>query len=412
MKNKCIVIIATLLFAIKGEAQDTTFLALDKLLKTVEATFPDVLKYESLNKAWSEKANSSTALMPPTFSAGINRFPYTFKGMDEMTPMNQAGLMFSLEQMISNPQKRNAKKEYYQSLGNVELQKAEWTKNELKTIAKKFYYQRQIAEKKLVLIEENEGLLKLIISTAESRYTYNQAELTNIYKAKAKLEELGNMRLMQKSMIAESNIGINTLLLRDINTAFSIDTALSLQAYSFRMDSVSRSDIRAMYSGIESMKKEQKYMASYSKPDFGVQLQHMQMFGMPEQFSVMGMMTIPIVPWSSKMYKSDVKSMQFQIQSMQKEVESMQLMAIQMQAEKFTMLQYSKEQLNNFRMSIIPSFEKNMDANLLAFRQNTGSFFVLLDAWDMLLMKKMEMYELWINTLNHEADYELEIEKK
>ena len=144
MKKKYLLLVIMQFTIGYGFAQDSTFLALDKLLKTVETTFPDVLKYEDLNKAWSEKANSATALMPPTFSAGINRFPYTFKGMNEMTPMNQSGLMFSLDQMISNPQKRNAKKEYYQSLGNVELQKAEWTKNELKTISKKFYYQRQV----------------------------------------------------------------------------------------------------------------------------------------------------------------------------------------------------------------------------------------------------------------------------
>jgi hypothetical protein len=36
---------------------------------------------------------------------------------------------------------------------------------------------------------------------------------------------------------------------------------------------------------------------------------------------------IPIVPWSSKMYSSETKSMGFQIQSMEQEKQTMELMA-------------------------------------------------------------------------------------
>ena len=67
------------------------------------------------------------------------------------------------------------------------------------------------------------------------------------------------------------------------------------------------------------MKLEQKVMNVGTRPDFGVRAEHMQMFGMPNQWSLMGMMTIPIVPWSSKMYSSEVKSMGLQIQSMELE---------------------------------------------------------------------------------------------
>lgn len=393
-------------------AQDTGLLTLDSLIIRVETTYPDVLKYENRIQAYASKAEGATALMPPTFSAGISRFPYNLMMMNEQGPMNQAGLMFTLEQMITNPQKRNAKKEYYQSLGAVEQQRAEWTKNELRMAAKLYYYQRQIAASKLKILNESEQLLSLLIVTAEDRYTYNQAELTTIYKARAKLEELKNMRLMQEGIITESNIVINTLLNRDINTTFSIDTALVLKDYKAVQDTFSRSDIKAMTGLIETMRSEQKYMASFSKPDFGVQVQHMQMFGMENQFSIMGMITIPIAPWSSKMYKSGIASAQYEINSMQKEVESMQLMAQRMQAEKLAMLQYTVRQLTNYQDNIIPSFEKNMDANLLAYRQNKGDFFVLLDAWEMLLMKRMEKQDVWAQVLKLQAEYEYETERK
>lgn len=83
-----------------------------------------------------------------------------------------------------------------------------------------------------------------------------------------------------------------------------------------------------------------------------------------------------------------------------------------MSAEKNTMLNYESAQYQSFIKNIIPAYENNLQANLLAFKQNTGDFFVLLDAWEMLLMKKLESYDKLLNILKLEAEYEYEMEIK
>ena len=90
----------------------------------------------------------------------------------------------------------------------------------------------------------------------------------------------------------------------------------------------------------------------------------------------------------------------------------MQLMAIQMINEKISMLKYEMEQLKNYEEGIIPMYAKNFETSLLAYKQNTGSFFVLLDSWEMLLMKKMEYNDKVLNVLKLRAEYEYESEKK
>ena len=87
-------------------------------------------------------------------------------------------------------------------------------------------------------------------------------------------------------------------------------------------------------------------------------------------------------------------------------------MATKMFTEKLTMLRYENGQYQNYSQQIIPAYENNMQANLLAFKQNTGDLFVLLDAWEMLLMKKLEMYDRLFNILKLEAEYEYETEIK
>lgn len=398
-------------------AQDTTYISLEKLLQQVETNYPAILQYQQNIQSWQSKAEGAKAWMPPTFSTGFMRFPYNLMMVNEKNnPMNQAGLAFSLEQMIPNPSKLNARKDYFNSLSEIEKSKSEWTKNELRKEAKILYYNRFANEQKQNIISESEEILNLLLTTAEAKFSSNQSQLQTIYKAKARLAELKNMQYMLSGMIAESNIGLNILMVRDVNTTFEIDTFITPQEYTYTISDTSsitnRSDISAMLKSIQSMQLEQRVMKIGTRPDFGVRAEHAQMFGMPNQWSIMGMITIPIVPWSSKMYSSEVKSMGFQIQAMELEKQTMELMAKRMLTEKLTMLTYEYGQYKNYKKEIIPAFENNLQANLLAYKQNTGDFFVLLDAWEMLLMKKMEMMDKLFNILKLEAEYEFEQEIK
>jgi outer membrane protein, heavy metal efflux system len=413
--KKIICIITLLICLHQIQAQDTTHISLEKLLQQVETNYPAILQYQQNVQLWQAKAEGSKAWMPPTFSTGVMRFPYNLMMINEKNnPMNQAGIAFSLEQMIPNTSKLNAKKSYISSLAEIEKSKSEWTKNELRREAKILYYIRYITEKKQIILKESEEILQLLITTSEVKFSSNQSQLQSIYKAKARLAELNNMLLMLDGAIAESNIGLNILMVRDVNTIFQIDTLIAPINYSFSIADTTnisnRSDITALNKYIQSMKLEQKVMKVSARPDFGVRAEHMQMFGMPNQWSVMGMMTLPIVPWASKMYSSEVKSIGFQIQSMELEKQTMQLMAAKMSAEKLTMLNYENAQFQSYTKNIIPAYENNLQANLLAFKQNTGDFFVLLDAWEMLLMKKLEAYDKLLNILKLEAEYEYENE--
>lgn len=416
MKN-ILSIMALLLCFHQTQAQDSSYISLENLLQRVETNYPSIIAYRYNIQSIQAKAEGAKAWMPPTFSTGAMRFPYNLMMLNEKNdPMNQAGIAFSLEQMIPNQSKLNAKKSYINSLAEIEKSKSDWTKNELRREAKILYYSRFVTEKKQLILKESEEILKLLIITSEEKFSNNQSQLQSIYKAKARLAELSNMLLMLDQMIAESNIGLNILLVRDINTPFQIDTSISPHNYSINITDTSsvsnRSDITAMSNYIQSMKLEQKVMKIGNRPDFGVRAEHMQMFGMPNQWSVMVMMTIPIVPWSSKMFNSETKSIGFQIQSMEQQKLTMELMAKRMLSEKLTMLNYENEQYQSYIKNIIPAYENNLQANLLAYKQNTGDFFVLLDAWEMLLMKKLEAYDKLFNILKLEADYEYEKEIK
>ena len=413
MRN-LLLIVALLPCVVKLHAQDTSYVSLENLLQRVEANYPSLRQYQYNIQSIQARAEGTLAWMPPTLSTGLMRFPYNFSMLREKNdPMNQSGIAFSLEQMIPNKRKQNASRSYINSLAEIEKSRRDWTENELRREAKILYYNRYIAERKQDLLRESKEILQLLITTAEEKFSNNQSQLQTIYKARARLAELGNMGLMLDGAVAESSIGLNILLVRDVNTPFQIDTLLEPRNYSPGMTDVSnRSDLTALARNIQSMKLEQQVMKMGVRPDFGIRAEHMRMFGMPDQWSLMGMVTLPMVPWASRMYTSETKSMGFQIQSMEQERQTMELMAAKMVAEKLSMIRYENAQYHSYTASIIPAYEKNLQANLLAYELNTGDFFVLLDAWEMLLMKKLEAYDRLLNILKLEADYEYEIEIK
>ena len=412
------VLLLQIITSIKISAQDTARIGIQDVFTVIDKNYPLLQLYESKIASIRSLVDGAKAWMPPTVALAFDRFPYRLSLIKEMSPDNQAGLMLSVQQMIPNPIKLNAKKDYIASLENVQYNDVEWQKNILHFTARLYYYRRYTAEQKQKIIKEYRDLLNMLIKTAKDKYAYNQSDLSTIFKAEASLSELANMETMLLSQIAESNIGLNTLMSRNVNTSFAIDTLLKLRDYSneylLALDSsqLLRNDILAVDSRIRSMKFNQRWAATGSKPDFGIQFSHGQMFGMPKQFSIMGMITIPIVPWSSKMYKSEVSSMGFEIEAMQKEKSTMQLMATQMIREKITMLMYEKKQLDNYDKNVLPSYRKNLESNMLAYRQNTGNFFVLLDAWNMLLMKELERIDKLGQVFTVQSEYEYQREIK
>jgi outer membrane protein TolC len=418
--KKAFIISLTILqsFSLAARGQDTVRLSLPNIYTQIDQSWPQLQFYESKVNSIRALAAGARAWMPPTVSVALDRFPYQLTMINEMIPDNQAALMISVQQMIPSPARLRAKRDYLSSLENVQRNELQWQINTLHYTAGLYYYRRYTAEQKLKLIGEYRELLNLLINTAKDKYAYNQAELSTIFKAEASRSELLNMETMEEGRIAESTIGLNTLINKPVDQPFSIDTLLVPKDYSadylLATDTARllRNDILAMQSNIRSMALNRKWMAQGSRPDFGIQLTHANMFGMPDQFSIMGMMTIPIVPWSSKMYRSEVKSMGFEIEAMQKEKSTMQLMAAQMIRETITMLMYEKKQLDNYNNHIIPAYRRNLESNLLAYRQNTGNFFVLLDAWNMLLMKEMERIDKLGEVFRIQSEFEYQREIK
>jgi len=391
-------------------------ITLDSVLRVIDKQNPMLQEYDSKVKAMNAYAEGAKSWMAPMVGAGTFMTPYPNQLL--MEERDKGSWMFSVEQGIPNPAKLNANKSYLTSRAAVEQQSRSVQFNQLRSEAKAMYYQWLIADKKIAILKENERIMELMLKLARIRYPYNQGNLGNIYKAEGRLSEVQNMIQMTTSEIEESSFRLKSLMNVPVETNIMIDTTTEITyepnqlIYDTAALSQQRSDIRQIDKTIEVMRLNQLLQRSQAKPDFKIRFDHMQPIGnMPTQFTAMAMVSIPIAPWSSKMYKSEVKGMQYDIEAMQKGREAILIETRGMLAGMASQLARMEQQLVNYDTKIIPALRKNYQTLMLAYEENREQLPLVIDAWEALNMSQMEYLEKNEEYYNMIVSYEKQLEK-
>ncbi len=412
-----------LVLAVATGSQAQT-LRLDAIIDSIKTSHPVVKMYENEIRSMDAAAKGAKSWMPPEFSSGLWMTPYNpsrWKKMDDGMGNISEGMgqyMIGGQQMFPNKKKQHADAAYMQAMSSVEKEKQQAALNELVNDAKQFYYEWIVLEKKRVILTQNEKLLDFMIKNAEIRYKNGLEKISAYYKAKAALGNVQNMRLMFENDITEKRIRINALMGRHAMTDLVIDTTYHLDDFgTIVFDSTlfysSRSDLKVIDKEISLSWLKQETERQSLKTQFGIRYEHMFGFGgLPMQFSLMGMMKVPLTKWSSKMNKANIESLKWKANALQAQKQMMlneySGMAYGMRNE----LALKKNQLKLYENNIIPALRNNYKTMQLGYEQNTEELFMLYDAWETLYMAQLEYMELLNQALKTQVAIERLIEKK
>lgn len=405
-KYQIIAILLSCLPGLTAKAQER--LPLDSVLSRIQAN-PALLAYSARGSAQDAYANGAKSLDAPKISAGQYQTPY------RLNP-NGGAFMIQAEQMFTNPAKLRAKEEYMKGQSKVTAEDRNYLKNQLIAQAKQYYYERVVLEKKFALLQNTQNLLEYMLKDANIRLTYGKEKLSNIYKAKADLYELDNTREQLNNDILQKSIMLNTLMNRNKQTAFMVDTNITIKDHETALTDTSslanaRSDIKVISRNIELQQLNAKMEYSKRKPDFGVQAAHMISYGgYPNQYVLMASVTLPIVPWASKEYKANLKGIRYEVEELQqKKMDVLNQVAGQL-AGISTDIGSKKKQLKNYQQNIIPALQNSYKTALLAYEQNTGDLPSVLNGIKDLQAARMENLSRLQELLTLQVAYERESE--
>lgn len=416
LKNKYFLVISCLVLNVTVMVAQT--LSLDAVLAKIKTNNPQLKMYDADIQTMNAAAKGAKSWMAPQVNTGFFMTPYNPRlwKADEMGP-GMGNYMLGVTQMIPNVSKLKADFNYMSAMSSVEAENKNYTINQLNALAKTNYYQWLVLSKKIKIANDNLLLLEYMIKSMEIRYQYNMDKLPTYYKAKSQYSKLQSMTVMLQNDISQKRIVLNTLMARDKNTAFEIDPIYKLIDFNqMESDTTSlsqnRSDLRAIEKTIALNQLKIKAEKTKLLPEFGVKYEHMFAFGeQPPQFTLMGMINIPM-PWSTKMNKANINSFQLKNESLYWQKQMILNEASGMISGMNTELVNVKKQYEIAEKSIIPALRRNYDTAIIAWQNNTGDLFVVLDAWEALNMAQIDALDKLQTVLSTQVEIEKQLETK
>lgn len=408
-------------FLLDSSKMFSQVMSLENVLNEIEKNQPDLKKYDAKINAYDTYATGAKALDAPQVGAGFFMTPYNpqmWKADPAMNTNGMGSFMLSAQQMIMNPKKLNANSNYMKSMSGIEKEMKGSMKNELFSMAKMSYNEWVILKRRRAILMESENILKYLIESTELRYKYGMDKLNAYYKAKGMLGDVQTMMVMTNQEINQKMIELNTLMNRDKKLSFDVDTLIKFNEYeNVLIDSAAimsaRSDFKILKQNENLLRTKQTFENSKRLPDFGLKYDHMLAFGkQPQQFSLMAMVTIPIAPWSSKMYKSTVKGLNYEIEAAKFEQQGF-VNNVSGTIENIKVkIKNKKQQIELFEKVVIPSMKKNYETTLLAYEQNTEELFMVLDAWQNLKLMQLNYIDQLMELAELQIQYENQLEIK
>jgi outer membrane protein TolC len=405
-----------LLFFLGNYAHAQEVLKLNDIFSLIQGDQPEMKVYDAQIRSLDEASKGAKSWAPPEFGAGFFMTPYNIGLTKAFT--NEEGMgafMISASQMFPNKKEQDASQQLMQSMSSVDKENKKVVLNDLNSKAKENYYAWLVIEKKISILNDNEKLLRFMIESAELRYKNSLGKLDAYYKAEAALGKIEDQREILRNEILQKQVALNTLMNRDKNEVFDIDTNYVIKDYN-TVDTnyllQSRSDLKAVAQSLQINQLQLNLEKAKQLPQFGIQYNHMFAFGnSPWLFSLMATVKIPLAPWSAESYKANVESLKWKAQAYN-EQEQIILNQASGDAESLLVsIRSKKKQLALFEEKIIPALRKNYQIIQLAYEQNTGDLFELFDAWESLYMTQVDYLDQLQQLLNLQVQMDKVLEQ-
>jgi hypothetical protein len=152
--------------------------------------------------------------------------------------------------------------------------------------------------------------------------------------------------------------------------------------------------------------------ASRRRPDFGVRYDHMNGIGStPNQFTVMGMVTLPMVPWAAREYRANTAALGYEAQAVRQQRASLLNDAAGRLSTLQSDMATKREQVENFEKGILPALRKSYQVTLLAYQQNTAQLPAVVEALNTWLLTRLQYLDTQNELLTLTVRYDQELEQ-
>lgn len=384
MHHLSVLTLCILLLPVTGAAQQGTSgvaLNLDDLVREALRSNPDIQASLHQVEAVHAAVPRAGALEDPELTYMREQMPGFRWDRSEMQRIE-------LMQMIRFPSKSAA----LTSIAEIQAEHShhDHYEKELEVIAKlkSAYAELWFVQHSMALNTENARLLQQLASIAQTKFGVGGAPLQEVLKGNVELARLGNqttvLRQQEQSVKAmlrailnrpeDDTLGV-AVLPDTVSFTATLDTLLQLAMQSRPMllhDSLAVEESRTMLS---LSKKE--YL-----PDLKVGIQYVTVpVGDFRGWSVIAGMTLPFAPWTLGKSNARVEEATAVISRSQATLNAARNMVFSNVRDLYYKALSAKDQLNSYRMFILPQAEMSTKASVTAYRNAKTDFLMLIDSY-------------------------------
>ncbi len=320
---------------------------------------------------------------------------------------------YFIQQMIPFPGKLSAMGEA--AGNNANMYEAQFKSLERKIIkdVKSAYYELYLVQKKIELNAENQELLRNFITITSRQYEVGMGNQADIIRAQTELSTLINAEINLKEEKISVTAMLNTLINRPANLPLdeTIEIYDSIPKWSYEQLSIiafeNRNELKAMNFNIEMNKSELDASKLEYFPDIMARLMYKDMAGTNKDFwSAMIGVNFPLAPWSAGKYTSKVEENILNINSAQEQYNSMKNMISYEIQNAVVKIESNRNLVELYRNTVIPQAEQTLQVTNAAYQNGKTEFLMLIDAYRMLLMSKLDYYMSVMNFMESQAALE------
>jgi cobalt-zinc-cadmium efflux system outer membrane protein len=278
---------------------------------------------------------------------------------------------------------------------------------------KSAYYDLYLVQRKIQINVENQDLMRKFVEIARKQYEVGMGNHHDILRAQTELSTLINdgVILEEEKKVAESML--NTLVSRSPDTPLGHVPDIEADVPRWTLDQLrplaveARPELKAMNFGIDMNKAELSLSKREYYPDLMARVMYKDMAMTSNDFwSVMVGVSIPLAPWSSGKYTSKVEENQLNIQKSEDEYASMRNMTFFEVQDALVKVQTNQNLVRLYKNTVIPQAEQTLQSTLAAYQTGKTEFLMLIDAYRMVLMSKLDYHMSVMSYMSSQAALE------
>ncbi len=275
------------------------------------------------------------------------------------------------------------------------------------------YYELYLIQRKIEINAENQQLMRRFVDIASKQYEVGMGKQPDILRAQTELSTLitEGMNLQRDERVAESMI--NTLLSRPVDAALGSVPEIEADIPGWTFEQLralaleDRPELRAMNYGIEMNKAELSASKREYFPDFMVRVMYKDMAMTGDDFwATMVGISIPLAPWASGKVVSKVEENELKVREAEEEYAGMRNMTLFELQDALVKVQSNQSIVLQYKNTTIPQAEQTLQSTLAAYQTGKTEFLMLIDAYRMLLMARLDYAMAVMNFMASQAQLE------